>query len=1246
LARAWPAANRHIAVDGTLLSADLSGFTRLSERLATLGREGAEELTVLLNGVFTGMIAEIERYGGDVIKFGGDALLVLYTGEAHAERASASTIAMRTLIAAPLATSAGKPVRLRISQGFHSGRFDFFLLDIGHREIVVTGSDATETVECEGTANAGQILMSSASAAHLDRSWRGREVDGRVLLRPVTGLEKYRVPRPDEIAADVDDFVPRAQREQIAVGAPAEHRRVAVGFLKFAHTDQLLAENGPDALGERLQGLATSIAAAAEELGVHVMASDIYPDGGKFILAAGAPVSYGGDEERMLRATRRILDEVRDLDVRIGVNSGPVFVGDLGAPTRRAFTIMGDAVNLAARLMQKAESLQLVASDAALDRSTTRFTTQSLEPFFVKGKTIPILASVVDDAEEGRADQTGRFPMIGRDKELAILLDGAESARASRGRVVELIGEPGAGKTRLLEELRHVEPDLMQATIQCGQYARTSPYFAVRMPLRNLAGISPDATPEEAKAILAAFVDERRPDLAELLPLIAIPFDVDVPLTPQVARIAPQFRSTRSRTAVAELLATAIDAPTLLLVEDVHWVDDASKDLIDAVLAHVPQRPWLVVLTRRPGPDPIALDTEHSARIELEPLSADAALELVIAASGESSLHPADWDRLVERAGGNPLFAIELADAARAQGSADALADSVEALVTSKIDTLPARDRLLLRETAVLGAIIDLELLADALDDPSLLDPMRWSAFDDFLVRFDDGSYRFRHAIHQHVAYEGLSYRRRREMHACAASAIERRSAADLDAVAGLLSTHYHRAGAHSASWRFSVLAGDEARDKYANVEAAEFYSRALESARALSELDAVSVANVAEALGDVQDLIGNYEASRRAFGAARKRLDTEPRLCAELLRKEGRVLEREGRYTQALRAYRRGLTLLEEDEDNALTTGNRAALLAASGSARYRQGRLRDAARLAEQAVADAEASENRPALAHALKLLELCLGELGDPAFQQYRGRALPIYEELDDQVGLADELNNLGTFALAEGRLPTAIKMYELSRRARERAGDVVGEATAVANLGEMMLEQGRFAEARPPLERALRVMRSAGYPMGAAATLGTLGRAEALTGHLEEGLALLDESIETSEQLRAALLAREMRIRKLEVLLVAGRVDDALELGEELGSLAPGAIPDRLVATIARLRAWLFLQIGDDGAASRCVEMAISRLEGLDSPDLALALRTRAELRRRNGEAGADDDEARADAMLESLDVVWTPPLFVS
>jgi tetratricopeptide (TPR) repeat protein len=324
-----------------------------------------------------------------------------------------------------------------------------------------------------------------------------------------------------------------------------------------------------------------------------------------------------------------------------------------------------------------------------------------------------------------------------------------------------------------------------------------------------------------------------------------------------------------------------------------------------------------------------------------------------------------------------------------------------------------------------------------------------------------------------------------------------------------------------------------------------------------------------------------------------------------------------------------------------------RASIIAAYGMARYRQGRLRDAVRWAERAIEESEKTGNLRALAHACQLIELCLEELGDPRRLEFRGRALPLYEQLDEPVGLADELNSLGSFSFWEGRVRDALDFFERARIEYERAGDVVGEATAANNTGEVLLGQGHPADAREPLTKAHRVLRSAGFSMGAGIARANLGRAEAQLGNIDAGVALIDESISELEDIRAAGLAHEMRVRKVEALLAGGRDAEALELVDELRRLPTGTIDERMLVVLDRAHGWLLLRRGDLAGAEAALERALRRAEPLNIwQEVALALRARAEIARRRGTPGADADDDRATALLAQSGIDATPPLEIA
>jgi class 3 adenylate cyclase len=611
---------RLAVVPGSLVSLDISGFTALSERLQAKGRVGAEELILLISGVFEGLIAIAHRHGGDVLKFRGDALLLLFAGDGHELRACRAASAMQWLIEETGETmSSVGPVTLRMATGIYTGDCHFFLVGSTHRELVVTGPAATGVVKLEDAAESGEVLVSAATAEALDAAWLVGERDGASLVsvppEPSSGL-------PVEIDVAEDDlepFIPEPLRRHLALEAgEGEHRTVTVAFLNFSGVDGLLREEGAEAVFQELELLGRSVSDAAAELGVTWLESDVDVNGGKFYLVAGAPTSGGDDEERMLRALKVILQTPTRLTLRAGANRGPAFAGDVGAVTRRTYAVMGDTVNLAARLTGRAEAGAILASADVLERSRTRFET-SHEPFLVKGKDRPVVAYTVGAPAGVREQAVEQLPLVGREDELEALRGAVDAARVRQFQLVELVGEPGIGKSRLIAELKTLALGFQQLETRCEAYESSNAFFSVRSLLRPLAGITPDQTAEAAGAQLAPFIQTVMPDLAPWLPLLAVPFRAEVPSTPETDEIDAAFRRDKLHDVVSQFMTRVLLMPTLIVVEDVHWIDDASGFLLRHLAASSMPRPWLVCMTRRPEGEPFAVDG-HGTQLALGPL--------------------------------------------------------------------------------------------------------------------------------------------------------------------------------------------------------------------------------------------------------------------------------------------------------------------------------------------------------------------------------------------------------------------------------------------------------------------------------------------------------------------------------------------------------------------------------------------------------------------------------------------------
>jgi predicted ATPase len=537
---------------------------------------------------------------------------------------------------------------------------------------------------------------------------------------------------------------------------------------------------------------------------VTFLATDVNKDGGKIILATGMPSALPDGEDRMLFALTEIVTAPSRLVVRAGVNRGRIFSVDLGGADRRAYTVIGDEVNLAARVAFKAQPGQVVATDTVLSRVRTRFGLTPLEAFRVKGKSEPISAQVVGAALQAGEATLDLVPLVGRAEELARLREVLKAPRDGRGRIVELVGEPGIGKSRLMAELVRHAGDLPLLRVEGGQYGRSTPYFALWAPLRRWLGFPPDAEGRVVARALRARVAALADHLLPWLPLLGVPFGVAIDDTPESSGVEPAFRRARTHALIVELFDQLFDHSLLLTIEDAHWLDQGSADLLSQMLADVGRKPWAVVVTRRDQPDGFVPSPSGAlTTLRLGPLVAADAEELVLAATDADPLPAHVLAQLVHRSAGNPLFLQELVTAARTSSGLSELPDTVEAIMAATVDTLEPTDRAVLRSAAVLGARFRVSELATMIDGGS--DRARvqevLARLQHFLIGDGADLVRFRHILLRDVAYEGLPFSARRRLHARAGHYIESAAGIRAGESAELLSLHFHTAQAYDKAW-------------------------------------------------------------------------------------------------------------------------------------------------------------------------------------------------------------------------------------------------------------------------------------------------------------------------------------------------------------------------------------------------------------------------------------------------------------
>ncbi len=1086
---------------------DISGFTALSERLARRGRVGAEELTETLSGVFADLLTSAYAAGGSLLKFGGDALLLLFEGDDHPTRAATTAVLMRKALAdrGAIKTEGGS-IRLRMSVGVHSGEIHFFLVGESHKEFLVTGPAASAVCTMESTALAGQIMVSPTTAAAIPRRLLGDANGPGVLLRR---SRVDAVPRgyPQVRAGtnDITALIPVALREALVGGVEPEHRLATIAFVHFDGIDGYLAAHGVAETAAALHELVVEAQEAARGEQVTFLGSDLDYDGGKLILVGGAPRAFGDDEGRVLRAVRRIVDARTRLPIRVGINRGHVFVGEVGPSYRRTYTVMGDTVNLAARLMAKATAGEVIATADVLDNAQTLFAAEALPSFFVKGKAAAIEAFAVGEPR-GRRRRAGAdpLPFVGRDNELRTLTDAWVAARDNRGSLIGVFGDAGIGKSRLVREFAGHAPDVRTITAFCETYQATTPYFAARYLLRGALGLASEApTSRELRAV----VERLDPSLVPWLPLVGTAAGVDCDPTREVDAIEPQFRRGRTVAVIVDLLTKALTRPVALVVDDSHWLDELSAELLIGLAVAGRERPWIVLLAGRLEVDsyvPPPENLDHS--LMLDPLDVSAASALLTSADQSSNMRPDQRNAILRRSGGNPLFLEQLA--ARGDTLGAALPDSLEALIATEIDALATSDRAILRVASVLGPIFDGSLLTRLVDIDSIERVLTAGVARFLEPVHDTTSVRFRNQTYRDVAYETLSFGRRRALHARALEAIEF-AAVELDDEAEVLSFHALHAGDFQRCWRYSQVAAERAKENYANVEAAALYERALLAGAQLGANNAAALADTWLELGKVSLLSGVFATAKRAFDRARSLGPDEPAFQALLCKMEALTAMHRGQGATITRWTNRGLDLVmtatEPDEVKV-----RAELRVLYAEVLQRRRRNVEAMHWADLGAEDARDCGSKAILARAMSVRGMAALDLGAMDQLDALEDALILWEaegSLHDEATVA---TLLGAAAYYLGNWDDAAAYFRRSRTNYERSGDVVSAGYGTCNLADILIDQARGAEVVDGVREVIRVWRSVGHPDPVPGALVNLGRCALEAGDMEEAVARFSEA----------------------------------------------------------------------------------------------------------------------------------------
>ncbi|MFN2226529.1 MAG: tetratricopeptide repeat protein [Anaerolineae bacterium] len=1167
--------------EGVALFADISGFTPLTEALArALGlRRGAEELPRHLNRVYDALIAEVHGYGGSVVGFSGDAITCWFAEAEGADaaplRATAAALAMHRAMDgfAAVQVPGQEPVALLIKVAIASGPARRFL--VGDPAIQLIPAMAGETLArmaaAEERARRGQVVVDAPTAAALagrayldeievtseaedgDRFFRVHGLEGRVSARPWPSLRELDLAEEDARLWVLPSVWDRLQE---GLGEFLTELRPAVAlFLRFGGIDYEAGERA----GARLDAYIRWVQQVVARYEGTLLQLTVGEKGSYLYIAFGAPAAH---EDDVCRAVETALSlsapptHLADIGpVQMGISRGTMRTGTYGSAARRTYGVLGDQVNLAARLMLLARPGEILASREVQAAVAGEFQWELLPPIQVKGKREPVpLARLLGRNRSGVTAVSFAGDLVGRREDLAQLTRHVRPVLRGRfGGAVYVYGEAGMGKSRLVYALRHGRPALGEVkwltcpaeAILCqslNPFKRFLRHYFAQDPAgpeaANLAAF--DRVLEALRVRLAGANGPRAGELDRELDRTRSMLGALVDLHWEDSlyeRLEPRRRFENTLLAFRTLVrAESLCQPVVVHIEDTHWLDADSQQLLRVLTRKAEGYPFALLLTGRYGDDgdrfavPLEPDVPQHA-VDLGPMP-PAEIRAVAAQALGGPLADDLADFLADKTGGNPLFAEQVALDLRQRGLLDqeeggwAIAGgepievpaSINAVLIALLDRLAGRVKAAVQTASVLGTEFEVPVLARMLrDDASLPAWIReaeeekiWSAVDEML-------YLFRYTLLRDAAYDMQVQTRLRALHALAARSIEQVYGDDLGPYYADLAYHYGMAQQPRQEGHYARLAGERAAGQFANQEAIGHYRRALVCAADLDRGDTAEQRQALHlALGQLLITMGQYDEAEghlhEALALAGQRGDVDA--LAAACRWMARGYELRGDYPPALAWVGQGLAALAGKE-----TAEATELRLIAGLIHTRQGEYTEALETCHEALRIAAGLEALAPLARAHNLLgtiDLMRGNHAQ-AVESF-AQAFALYECAGHVEGQALAHNQMANAFFSLGRWTEAEDHYQAARKIFYQIGDVYNRAVADNNLGGIMLNQGRLDEALDAYLRVLAAFEEIGgslwvlgmVHMNLGATFVRRGDAEMARFHLHTSRGYFDQA----------------------------------------------------------------------------------------------------------------------------------------
>ena len=926
-----------------------------------------------------------------------------------------------------------------------------------------------------------------------------------------------------------------------------------------------------------------------------------------------------------------------DIAIRVGLHSGPVIVRSIGNDLSMNYDASGSTVHVAARMEQLAEVGEVRVTEDTIKLVEGFVEAKSLGSVSVKGLSEPMQLYRLGEGLSVRSRwqvraARGLTELIGREEELAVLQQALERAKSGQAQVVAVVGEAGVGKSRLIHEflLGAASPEVTVAETAGLPEGRQIPYLPIGNLLRAWLGVDDRDGPEDVSRKLSeriAAIDEQlSPHMSAFQDLL------DVEVTDEVwRRLEPAERRPRFQRALREFaMRVARDAPFVLVIEDLHWIDAETQAVLDAIVESLDPVRLMLLVSFRPEYEHKLEGAGESHSVHLDSFAPNEAMRFLDTLLGDDEGLNELKTLLIARSHGIPLFMEELFRVLKGSGALQEangryvltkqveeieIPATIQAVIAARIDRLPTETRSVLQVSSVIGETVPETLLTEVagIDHEDLegyLSELQDHGFLEEKQIVPDVEYAFKHILTRDVAYDSMRKRRRQEIHAAVVEAVETQYHNRIDEHVERLAHHTERGELWEAAVRYGQLAATKASERSAYGEAIAYFERALTAIGKLPrEREWIEKAvdlrlGLKAPLGATGNIARMYDRLVEAEDLA-KDLD-DPKRLSTIKISQTLAFNLLGRLEEAMAAGTEGLSMAKDLGEPALVVAGCYNLAQANQWA----GNFKSVIELL---------TPHRDLLTGPLR----------------------------DQRIGTAGTTSVLwlGMLGAAEAYLGQFDKALMDVEAARAIAGELerpYDQVMADWYLGFALTHQGRAEEALPVLERASEICKRAKIIFLVPVVATSLGYAYTLLGRLDEATAFLDQAVGLSRKMGLSYGVAWStcnlgfaHLLKGELEVAAGLAREVIELSAKRGHKGVEATARRLLAEALSGTAEPIPVEAEQEATS-----ALKVAEGCDlRPEVAHCQLTLARIRSRVGDRdGAHSHASRAEAIYHELDMV--------